>query len=848
MAGIHTQTALFWAVVTGVVAALTTAPSLSWPVVLGPAVAVWLVVLLVPVAAAWPVGLLGVVGTTAAVVALRLGVPTGEVLALTGLEVVVLIGTATAVRSVPAQGARLPQLGFPVAVTLLLASIAVRHAAPPLTAGYLAWRTGSVDLGVATVQLGELTRLAVVAALVAGLLATTRGWRRLALWALAAAYVAPLLFADQGPAALTLLGCAVAASLTAVGTRPSAALRRIRWAAASTVGLLLLLLAVPATRDRAQDRFAVLLDPPDGTQIGMAHYWLRRAGLFADPGSYPGGYIPADRHDLVVAATGAALGILPMVLVVGAVLAGLLVLHLSIAQAPGVRAIVARAWLVLAVAQAAWAALGALGVVVVTGISMPVLALTGSSVLQTALVVGLAAGATAGARAELAPHSDASTLLVRTGAPVVCLTVAATGLTLVLSPATPTLAASYRLPRGSLLTSDGLPLSDSTGHEREPRPGFAIAGQYSRSTRTASGLERTMSIVLTCGGRTSLAERLAVALRPLPCHPADVLTSIDSTLQAAATSAVDGLEASVTVLDAEDGRVRAHASTFAEHTAEGAPGSTLKMLTLAAALIERIDTDDAPLEALDAGGESLRNIGGMRCPDPSVETALALSCNTVTGYAALRVGQAGLARIGRDYFGSGSPLGFEAPDTSALDLDLGLDAPLLPPELARAAIGQQDVRATTLGMATVAEVLVASADGWRARQPRVTVGSCSNGRLEVLDVAAPIAQQVLDPGLAEDLLGAMRRGATEGSAARLDPHGRSLATKTGTADQQVTGEDGSTEFHTRSWLVAVVDSRWVVAAQVYLPYSTHENAAVPVVQQVMDAIGPQLETSYSCPR
>jgi len=121
------------------------------------------------------------------------------------------------------------------------------------------------------------------------------------------------------------------------------------------------------------------------------------------------------------------------------------------------------------------------------------------------------------------------------------------------------------------------------------------------------------------------------------------------------------------------------------------------------------------------------------------------------------------------------------------------------------------------------------------------VGVCDDGTLRRRR-SENLAPKRVDREVARKMLAAMGRGARGGSAASLRAPGRTLATKTGTAD------DGPSSDQTRSWLVAVVDGRWVVAAQVFVPYSTHQNLAVPLVQRAINGMGPELNREYRCPR
>ena len=193
--------------------------------------------------------------------------------------------------------------------------------------------------------------------------------------------------------------------------------------------------------------------------------------------------------------------------------------------------------------------------------------------------------------------------------------------------------------------------------------------------------------------------------KPKPGRP--VKTWIDPTLQEAAVVALAGRIGGVAVLDAKKGHVLALAGTA--FSAPRPPGSTFKIITTTAALQEKLVSLDDQFDyisSINAGGRVLENANGEICGGSFPET-FAHSCNTVFAPLGVEVGEDRLVAAAEAF-------GFNEPPSLYNDEALDLVDPPNPdiPEdpgddvdLAVSAIGQGEVLATPLNMASVAQTV-----------------------------------------------------------------------------------------------------------------------------------------------
>jgi cell division protein FtsI/penicillin-binding protein 2 len=193
--------------------------------------------------------------------------------------------------------------------------------------------------------------------------------------------------------------------------------------------------------------------------------------------------------------------------------------------------------------------------------------------------------------------------------------------------------------------------------------------------------------------------------KPTPGKP--VKTWIDPELQEAAVIALAGRIGGIAVLDARKGNVLALAGTA--FSAPRPPGSTFKIITATAALQEglvSLDDQFDHVSSINAGGRVLENANGEICGGSFPET-FAHSCNTVFAPLGVEIGEDRLVAAAEAF-------GFNEPPSLYNDEALDLIDPPNPdiPEdpgddvdLAVSAIGQGEVLATPLNMASVAQTV-----------------------------------------------------------------------------------------------------------------------------------------------
>ncbi len=268
------------------------------------------------------------------------------------------------------------------------------------------------------------------------------------------------------------------------------------------------------------------------------------------------------------------------------------------------------------------------------------------------------------------------------------------------------------------------------------------------------------------------------------------------------------------------------------------PGSTFKLVTAAAAL-EDLGLD--PESKVKAGAEltfpgidyTLVNEGGSTCGGNRItlERALNVSCNVSFGWLAGRLGQEKLAEQAAK-FGFGTDLTDEVGSVQSRFTVEGTD--LEAPQLAQSGIGQFEVAATPLQMATVAAAI---ANDGEVMAPYV-VKTTRAPNLSVLSQAEPTSRgQALSEGNAAKLRTMMESTVTDGTATSARIAGATVGGKTGTAQS-------TPDRPPYAWFVsyATKGDRQVAVAVVVESSETSRpeiaggRLAGPIARAVMDAV------------
>jgi peptidoglycan glycosyltransferase len=288
-------------------------------------------------------------------------------------------------------------------------------------------------------------------------------------------------------------------------------------------------------------------------------------------------------------------------------------------------------------------------------------------------------------------------------------------------------------PRAAILAGDGTPLAEGPAAEREHPLGTAaidVTGEVGEPDEAdmerlarhgfapntpvgISGLEQAFNTRLAGKpGGSLLAVSEAggtprVIARSKPEAGAPVKTTIDPELQESAVAALAGRAGGIAVLDARNGDVRALAGQA--YSAPQPPGSTFKMITTAAALQKHLVTLDTEFEYTDGvnvGGRFLNNANGEICGG-TFRQAFAESCNADFAPLGPQIGNDDLVATAQR-FGFNSPPALYSrriveevePAESTIPKEIGEEI-----DLGVSAIGQGEVQATPLEMASVAQTI-----------------------------------------------------------------------------------------------------------------------------------------------
>jgi penicillin-binding protein A len=434
----------------------------------------------------------------------------------------------------------------------------------------------------------------------------------------------------------------------------------------------------------------------------------------------------------------------------------------------------------------------------------------------------------------------------------------------------------YEIARGPIVVGEHA-IALSTPTEGELRylrtypegPRYAhLTGYYSLILQR-SGLEATLNEQLTGRPTEVVAQNLGDLLGTRDRAGNAVVLTIDPRIQTAAEAALDGREGAIVVIDPQSGSVLASYAnpTFdpnplSSHDASVvrrawddllarddsplvdralrelyAPGSSFKIIVAAAALEHgMIPTQlfpdevryDVPQTTADIG-----NYGGGFCGNGrsiSLEDALRVSCNTVFARLGVELGAEALVAQA-ERFGLNHAIPFElATATSAIPGDLDI------PATAQSAIGQRDVRVTTLQMALVAAAI---ANGGELPLPHV-VASVRDP--EGARVRGPVSGRWTDPPgggravsarTAQQLRRMMVLAVESGTGSRARIPGIEVGGKTGTA-QTGPADSGSPPI---AWFVGFAGSDFAIAVMVPGdgPRSTGGLIAAPIANEVLAA-------------
>jgi cell division protein FtsI/penicillin-binding protein 2 len=354
-------------------------------------------------------------------------------------------------------------------------------------------------------------------------------------------------------------------------------------------------------------------------------------------------------------------------------------------------------------------------------------------------------------------------------------------------------------PRAPILAADGTPLAEGPADEREHPLGSAaidVSGEVGEPSEEdlprlarqgftpetpvgVSGLEQAFNARLAGrpGGSLLALDASGASIRVIaqakPQAGAPVKTTIDPELQESAVSALAGRAGGIAVLDARNGDVRALAGQA--FSAPQPPGSTFKMITSVAALkndLVSLDDEFEITNGVNVGGRFLNNANGEYCGG-TFRQAFAESCNADFAPLGPKIGNDELVATAES-FGFNSPPTLYSPRIvrevepaeSTIPTEIGEEI-----DLGVSAIGQGEVLATPLEMASVAQTI----GNGGVREPTSVV---ANKKLR------PEAEsvRVMSKKLAKEMTELMTGVVTEGTGTAGAIPEAQVAGKTGTAE------------------------------------------------------------------
>jgi cell division protein FtsI/penicillin-binding protein 2 len=411
--------------------------------------------------------------------------------------------------------------------------------------------------------------------------------------------------------------------------------------------------------------------------------------------------------------------------------------------------------------------------------------------------------------------------------------------------------------RAPILAKDGTPLAEGPAAARTSPLGSAaaaVAGSVSTpkpkqepelaklgfppgSPTGTSGLELAFNsrlaghpggelvAVRASGQKPAAGGRVLASSKPVPGKP--LHTTIDPDLQRAAVAALGSTYGGVAALDARDGSVLAVAGIA--FSGPQPPGSTFKLITTTAALESGAVkvSDQFPIQtSTTVDGRQIDNAHQEACGGTFAE-AFAESCNSVFVPLGPKVGSKGMVGTAEDYGFNSPPTLYEESAVKAAGIPDSSLPKTIPDDidLAVTAIGQGEVLATPLEMASVAQAI---------------------GNGGVLDPTALVTDHTLQShakptrvtstDIAATLRGLMIGVVTNGTGTAAALPGIEVAGKTGTAELgSVTGKDTSAQ-RLDAWFTAfapATDPKLAVAAMVVNASGDGGTIAAPIVRQVM---------------
>ena len=433
-----------------------------------------------------------------------------------------------------------------------------------------------------------------------------------------------------------------------------------------------------------------------------------------------------------------------------------------------------------------------------------------------------------------------------------------------------TIAREAKMERGTISTVDGVVLATSALQEdgsyvREYPAGTLAAhvvGYTSQRFGTA-GIEAAYNDALRGEQNYASFTDVVNSLAGIQTKGNDVTLTIDSRIQQAAQDALEGQVGAIVAMNPETGAVYALASSptydaanyeelltnAAENATDSselynratqalyAPGSTFKMVTLAAALQDGIATEDTEYDSpgeIELGNAPVTNVKKRSYGKITLAQAMWYSSNTVFGQVGVQLGADLLVNMACS-FGFNQDIDFDLPLATSLMPDPG---EMTEWETAWAACGEPvgEHESPAGPQATVMEMCLvgcAIANEGAIMQPYLVDGIYNaNGERGFTPLPVKL-KQAIDAATAADEIEVMRGVVLEGTGGKAAIDGVDVAGKTGTHERG----DGDDD----SWFVGLApadDPKVVVAVAIERGESGAGAAAAhDVMETALEVVG-----------
>ena len=426
--------------------------------------------------------------------------------------------------------------------------------------------------------------------------------------------------------------------------------------------------------------------------------------------------------------------------------------------------------------------------------------------------------------------------------------------------------AEERIRRGRILTADGRVLAANRRlpgkrYARRYPTGslFAHPVGYSFTTEGRSGLERSYNDALI--GRTNDLVGVVDSLLGERAVGNDLETTLSASAQQVARDALGDRRGAVVALDVRTGAVRVMASTpsydpdaigregtgelnrapgspLINRATQGVypPGSTFKVVTAAAALDSGNYSPGTQVDGRNGkpiSGVPLQNFGGRDWGVIDLRTALTQSVNTVWAEVGVELGRETMTDyMERFGFYEDPPLDYPDEQMVPSGVRKGERRRLVRPEsprvdVGRMAIGQGDLQASALQMATVAQTV---ANGGARMRPYLVDKVIDPDGRTVSEREPEEVEQVISEDAAAELTAMMRDVVREGTGTAAALSGVEVAGKTGTAELNTTDLN-------QPWFIGFTPDVAVAVTVEAQQGGTGGTVAAPIAKRVLEALG-----------